>query len=95
MAIGVVLGSAITNFSGVLTQIERLPLINRIEIDGDDKQASIAGYLGDQVYNKYGIGIIEPINELSVRFYLLSRLWVETVSGLENSVDIYYSFDIN
>ncbi|NQZ89794.1 MAG: translocation/assembly module TamB domain-containing protein [Colwellia sp.] len=95
MAIGIALGSAITNFSGVLTQIERLPLINRIEIDGDDKQASIAGYLGDQVYIKYGIGIIEPINELTVRFYFLSRLWVETVSGLENSADIYYSFDIN
>jgi translocation and assembly module TamB len=95
VAIGVALGTALTNFSGVLTQIERLPLINRIEIDGDDKQASIAGYLGDKVYIKYGIGIIEPINELTVRFYLLSRLWVETVSGLENSADIYYSFDIN
>ena len=95
MAIGVALGSVITNFSGVLTQIERLPLINRIEVDADDKQASIAGYLGDKVYIKYGIGIIEPINELTVRFYLLSRLWVETVSGLENSADVYYSFDIN
>jgi translocation and assembly module TamB len=93
-AIGVALGSALTNFSGVLTQIEKLPLINRIEIDGDDEQASIAGYLGDQVYIKYGVGIMEPINELTVRFYLLNRLWVETVSGLENSADIYYSFDI-
>ncbi|XQW84828.1 translocation/assembly module TamB domain-containing protein [Thalassotalea piscium] len=93
-AIGVALGTAITNFSGVLTQIEKLPLINRIEIDGDEKQASIAGYLGDKVYIKYGIGILEPINELTVRFYLLNRLWVETVSGLENSADIYYSFDL-
>ena len=65
------------------------------KVDADDKQASIAGYLGDKVYIKYGIGIIEPINELTVRFYLLSRLWVETVSGLENSADVYYSFDIN
>lgn len=93
-AIGVALGTAITNYSGLLTQIEKLPLINRIEIDGDDKQASIAGYIGEQVYIKYGIGIMEPINELTVRFYLLNRLWVETVSGLENSADIYYSFDI-
>jgi translocation and assembly module TamB len=93
-AIGVALGSALTKFSGVLTQIEKLPLINRIEIDGDDEQASIAGYLGEQVYIKYGVGILKPINELTVRFYLLNRLWVETVSGLENSADIYYSFDI-
>jgi translocation and assembly module TamB len=93
-AIGVALGSALTNFSGVLTQIEKLPLINRIEIDGDNEQASIAGYLGEQVYIKYGVGILKPINELTVRFYLLNRLWVETVSGLESSADIYYSFDI-
>ncbi|GHF02371.1 translocation/assembly module TamB domain-containing protein [Thalassotalea profundi] len=93
-AIGVALGTAITNFSGVLDQIEKLPLINRVEIDGDEKQATIAGYLGDKVYIKYGLGIMEPINELTVRFYLLNRLWVETVSGLENSADIYYSFDI-
>jgi translocation and assembly module TamB len=93
-AIGMALGSAITNYSGVLTQIEKLPLINRIEVDGDDKQASIAGYLGEQVYIKYGVGIVEPINELTVRFYLLNQLWVEVVSGLENSADIYYSFDI-
>ncbi|MFT5756995.1 MAG: translocation and assembly module TamB [Alteromonadaceae bacterium] len=93
-AIGMALGTAITNFSGVLAQIEKLPLINRIEIDGDDKQASIAGYLGDKVYIKYGVGVIEPINELTVRFYLLSRLWVEAVSSLENSANIYYSFDI-
>jgi len=93
-AIGVALGTAITNFSGVLNQIEKLPLINKLEIDGDDEQASIAGYLGDQVYIKYGVGVTEPIKELTVRFYFYSRLWVEAVSGLENSANIYYSFDI-
>lgn len=92
--IGLALGTAVTNYSGVLTHIEKLPLINRIEIDGDDSQASIGGYLGDQVYVKYGIGVVEPINELTVRFYLLSRLWLETVSGIENSANLYYSFDI-
>jgi translocation and assembly module TamB len=93
-AIGVALGTAITNFSGVLTQLEKLPLINKLELDGSDDQASIAGYLGDKVYIKYGIGVTEPINELTVRFYFLSRLWIEAVSGLENSANIYYSFDI-
>jgi translocation and assembly module TamB len=93
-AIGVALGTAITNFSGVLTQIEKLPLLNKLEIDGDDEQASIAGYLGDQVYVKYGVGVTEPIKELTVRFYIYSRLWVEAVSGLENSANIYYSFDV-
>jgi translocation and assembly module TamB len=95
IAIAVALSSAVTNYSGILSQIERLPLINRLEVDGNDQQASIAGYLGEQVYIKYGIGVVEPINELTVRFYLLSRLWIEAVSSLESSANIYYSFDIN
>lgn len=88
------LGTALTNYSGVLTELEKLPLISNIEIEGDENQASLSGYVGDQVYLKYGIGITEPINELTVRFYLLNRLWIEAVSKLENSVDVYYSFDI-
>ena len=56
--------------------------------------AVISGYIGDRVYLKYGIGVFEPINELTVRLYLLNRLWVEVVSGIEQSGDIYYSFDI-
>lgn len=94
-ALGIALGTAVTNHSGLFEQIEKLPFINDIELDGDDKQISIAGYLSDKVYIKYGIGVIEPINELTVRFYLLSRLWVEAVSGLESSADLYYSFEID
>ena len=94
-ALGIALGTAVTNHSGLFEQIEKLPFINDIELDGDEKQISIAGYLSDKVYIKYGIGVMEPINELTVRFYLLSRLWVEAVSGLESSADLYYSFEID
>ncbi|MBU2871915.1 translocation/assembly module TamB domain-containing protein [Colwellia sp. E2M01] len=93
-ALGMALGTAVTNYSGILTELEKLPLVNRIEIEGDDQQASIAGYLGDKIYIKYGVGVVEPINELTVRFYILSRLWLETVASLESSASIYYSFDI-
>jgi translocation and assembly module TamB len=43
--------------------------------------------------NTYGIDVDEPIHELTIRLFLMSRLGVETISGLENSADIYYSFD--
>lgn len=92
--IGTALGTSLANASGVLKQLEKLPLINKLELDTTDEQATIAGYLGDRVYVKYGIGLQEPINELTVRFYFLSRLWLETVSGLENSAGVFYSFDI-
>ncbi|WP_077340627.1 translocation/assembly module TamB domain-containing protein [Pseudocolwellia agarivorans] len=91
--IGVALGAALANYSGILKQIDKLPLINNVEIEGDSSQVSIAGYLGKRIYVKYGVGVNEPVNELTVRLFLMSRLWVETISGLENSADIYYSFD--
>ncbi len=93
--IGVALGAALANYSGILKQMDKLPLINNVEIDGDSSQVSIAGYLGKRIYLKYGIGVDEPVNELTVRLFLMSRLWVETISGLESSADIYYSFDTN
>lgn len=92
-SLGITLGATLANSSGVLEQIEKLPFINNLEIEGDDQQASIAGYVGKNIYLKYGFGIAEPINELTVRFYLLNRLWIEVVSGLEQSTDLYFSFD--
>lgn len=92
--IGLAIGTTLANSSSVIDQLESLNLLSDIEIDDSDGQASIAGYVGDRVYLKYGVGIDEPINELTVRLYLLTRLWLETVSRLENSADIYYSFDI-
>lgn len=93
-SIGITLGATLANASGLLETVEKIPLINNLEIEGDDKQASIAGYVGENIYLKYGVGVAEPINELTVRFYLLNRLWIETVSGLERSADLYFSFDV-
>lgn len=94
-SLGFTLGATLANASGILEQIEKLPFINNLEIEGDEQQASIAGYIGDNIYLKYGFGVAEPINELTVRFYLLNRLWLEAVSGLEQSADLYFSFDID
>jgi translocation and assembly module TamB len=92
-------GFGITNNIGLFEQIEKLPLISDIAVDtegeGDQTQATVSGYLGNRVYLKYGIGVYEPINELTIRMYIFNRFWLEIVSGLEQSTDIYYSFDID
>lgn len=94
-SLGITLGATLVNSSGLLEQIEKLPFINNLEIEGDDQQASIAGYVGNNLYLKYGVGVAEPVNELTVRFYLLNRLWIEVVSGLERSADLYFSFEVD
>ena len=96
--IGMALGAALANYSGILKQIEKLPLLNNLELGGSSEQVSIAGYIGKKLYLKYGIGVDEPINELTIRLFLMSRLWLETISsssGKDDSIDIYYSFDTN
>ena len=92
-------GFGVTNSVGLFEQIEKIPLISNIAVDtegeGDKTQATVSGYLGNRVYLKYGVGVYEPINELTVRMYLFNRFWLEIVSGIEQSTDLYYSFDID
>ncbi|TKB49653.1 autotransporter assembly complex protein TamB [Ferrimonas aestuarii] len=65
------------------------------EGDGDDQQVAISGYLGEKIFLKYGFGIYEPNTEITIRYYLQSRLWLEGVnSTLRDTLDIYYSFDL-
>jgi len=98
-AASMLIGFGVTNSVGLFDQLEKIPLISNIAVDtegeGDATQATISGYVGNRVYLKYGIGVYEPINELTVRLFLLNRLWLEIVSGIEQSSDIYYSFDID
>ncbi|MBM7072675.1 translocation/assembly module TamB domain-containing protein [Shewanella sp. 202IG2-18] len=61
----------------------------------DDGKVAISGYIGDRLLLKYGYGVFDPGYELTVRYYLLSKLYLETVSSaIGQSLDIYYRFDI-
>lgn len=97
-SLALAMGANVVNESGILAPVNRLPGINNVSFGStgtdDDTAATVSGYLGERIYLSYGIGLYEPINVLTARLYLQSRLWVEVVSRLENSVDIYYSFDI-
>jgi len=92
-------GFGATNSVGLFDRIEEIPLISNIAVDtegeGEKTQATVSGYLGNRVYLKYGIGVYEPINELTVRMFILNRFWLEIVSGIEQSTDLYYSFYID
>lgn len=83
---------------GVSKPFEELPGISSVSLDtegeGDETQVTISGYLGERIYLKYGIGVFEPINEVTVRLYLMNQLWLESVTGIEKSLDLYYSFFI-
>ncbi|MBV1916250.1 MAG: translocation/assembly module TamB domain-containing protein [Pseudomonadales bacterium] len=93
------MGATVLNSSGILAPLNEIPGIRDIElaIEGtaDETTATIGGYVGERIYLSYGVGVYEPIQVVISRLYLRNSLWVEVVSSLENSMDLYYSFDID
>lgn len=89
----------VVNRSTLITELNRIPGVNNIEFGAtgaeEETAATVGGYIGQRIYLSYGVGLYEPINVLTARLYLGTRLWLEVVSRLENSVDLYYSFDLN
>lgn len=93
------LASGVVNRSELVAELNRIPGLSQVEFGAQGSQAdtaaTVSGYLGERIYLSYGVGLYEPVNVLTARFYLRSRLWLEVISSLENSVDLYYSFDID
>lgn len=93
-------GIDLTSSSGLTEALNEIPLLSDITLDTEtdavsgDSLATVSGYIGERIYLKYGVGIIEPVSQVTVRFYLLNQLWLEAVSSLERSMDLYYSFEI-
>lgn len=63
-------------------------------VEGRDRRAraAIGGYISDRLYMSYGIGLYQPVNTMTVRMDILRNFWLEVVSGLENSADMYYAW---
>ena len=98
-ALALSLASGVVNRSSLVSELNRIPGISNVEFGAqgseDDTAATLSGYIGERIYLSYGFGLYEPVNVLTARFYLSARLWLEVVSSLENSADLYYSFDID
>ncbi|TXS95660.1 hypothetical protein FV139_07265 [Parahaliea maris] len=98
-ALALSLGTGIVNRSALVEGLNNLPGLNQVEFGAEggaeDTAATVSGYIGERIYLSYGVGLYEPINVLTARLYLYTRLWLEVVSRLESSVDLYYSWDID
>ena len=60
---------------------------------GDEAQVAVSGYLAPNLMVRYGVGVFQPQNTLSLRYYLTGQLYLEAVSGAENALDLFYSFN--
>ena len=63
------------------------------EGDGDDTQFVVRGRLSPNLYVSYGVGVFQAENTLTLRYRLTQQLYLEAVSGLENALDLLYTFE--
>ena len=63
------------------------------EGEGDEASLVAAGYLSRRLSVRYGVGIYEDISRVAIRYELTRQLYVEVVSSIENSLDIFWEVD--
>ena len=62
---------------------------------GSDTQVQLSGQLADGVKITYGIGVFDSVSEVSVHYQLLPQLYLEAVSGVNSTLDLYYEITSN
>jgi translocation and assembly module TamB len=62
--------------------------------EGDEAQVVVSGYVRPNLYVAYGVGVFQPLNTVTLRYYLTWQLYLEAVSSEESALDLMYRFDI-
>ncbi len=58
-------------------------------------QAEVSGYLADRLYVRYGAGLDKQGNTITFQYQLTKRLVIEALSGLNDALDLIYTFTID
>lgn len=61
--------------------------------EGQETQVELSGYITPDLLVRYGIGVFEPVNTLTLRYRISKSFFVEAVSGLESALDFFYEFE--
>lgn len=62
---------------------------------GDTSKVMVSGYLSPKLQLKYGMGIFNQVGEFTLRYRLARKLFLEAVSGLNDSVDLLYQVEFD
>ncbi|MCG5547793.1 translocation/assembly module TamB domain-containing protein [Halorhodospira halochloris] len=63
--------------------------------EGEEAQVVVSGYVRPNLYVAYGVGVFQPLNTVTLRYYLTQQLFMEAVSSEESALDLMYRFDID
>ena len=91
LSLGLNRASGLTRDIGEAFGIQDLTL--EAEGSGDDAAVVASGYLTEDLSLRYGVGLVEPITTVALRYDLGRYFYVEAASGLASSLDIFYTRD--
>lgn len=60
---------------------------------GDSSKVTVSGNITPRLQLKYGVGLFDGLAEFTVRYKLLPQLYLQSVSGVNQAVDLLYHFD--
>ncbi|MDG6895225.1 translocation/assembly module TamB domain-containing protein [Volucribacter amazonae] len=60
---------------------------------GDSSQVVVSGYITPRLQVKYGVGLFNGLAEFTVKYRLMPRLYLQSVSGVNQAFDILYQFE--
>jgi len=59
---------------------------------GDSSKVTVSGNITDRLQIKYGVGLFDGLAEITLRYRLLPRLYLQSVSGVNQAFDLLYQF---
>ena len=60
---------------------------------GDNSQVVVKGNITPRLQVKYGVGLFQPLAELTLRYKIMPQLFLQSVSGVNQAVDLLYQFE--
>lgn len=95
----ILLGLGASQGNAILSSIGSGVGIEGLGIDtqgvGDESEVVVSGYILPGLQVKYGVGIFDSLATLTLRYKIMPRLYIEAASGVDQAIDLLYSFEWN
>ena len=62
---------------------------------GDDTQITVGGNIASGLRIEYGTGVFSAISEMKVRYELITRLYLQAVSCVDQAIVLLYQSDFD
>lgn len=91
LALGALGGQELT--AGIAEQLGVEEFALDVAGEGEGAQFLVSGYINPRLFLQYGVGVFEPTQQLTVRYRLSRRFYVEALRGVQNALDFFYTFE--